>query len=210
MSDDYHKATYGDSEIGFGGKPAVVVVDFQLSFTDSQYPIGGFKHIHNAVDETAALLDIARKCNVPVASCYTGYNSSKDMPYWKIGAVREQFFLDHAGMELDKRIHEPSYDFVFSKSAPSIFFNTPLVTFLTKQCIDTVIITGCTTSGCVRASTIDSFSWGYRTIIPESCVGDADEGPHKDNLRDVGRRYADVVTRKDVEDYFENIRTKNL
>lgn len=209
MSDGYHKATYGDSEIGFGKNPAVVVVDFQLSFTDSKYPIGGFKHIHKAVDETAELLEVARRCNVPVASCFTGYNSSKDMPYWKIGAVREQFFLDHAGMELDKRIHEPNYDFVFSKSAPSIFFNTPLITFLTKQCVDTVIVTGCTTSGCVRASTIDSFSWGYRTIIPESCVGDADEGPHNDNLRDVGRRYADVTSREDVESYFEDVRSKN-
>ena len=130
------------------------------------------------------------------------------MPYWKIGAVREQFFLDHPCMELDQRIVDHSYDFIFSKSAPSIFFNTPLVSFLTKQCVDTVVVTGCTTSGCVRASTIDSFSWGYRTIIPESCVGDADEGPHRENLRDVGRRYADVISRGEVEGYFEQVSNK--
>ena len=205
MTDSYNDASYGEHSIGFGERPGVIVVDFQCAFTDPQYPIGGFKHIHNAVEETAALLKVARRCGIPVASCYTGYNSLEDMPYWKIGVVREQFFLDHPCMELDHRIVDRSYDFVFLKSAPSIFFNTPLVSFLTKQCVDTVVVTGCTTSGCVRASTIDSFSWGYRTIIPESCVGDADEGPHRDNLRDVGRRYADVVSREEVETYFEQV-----
>ncbi len=81
----------------------------------------------------------------------------------------------------------------FTKSAPSIFFLTPLVNILTKNRVDTVIVCGCTTSGCVRASIIDSFSYGYRTIVPEECVGDMEEGPHRDNLRDVGRRYADVM-----------------
>ncbi|MDC0074291.1 isochorismatase family protein [Alphaproteobacteria bacterium] len=205
MSDSYKEATYGEFQIGFGTKPAIVVVDFQQSFTDSKYPIGGFKHIHNAVEQTANLLDTARKYNIPVASCYTGYNSEKDMPYWKIGAVRDEFYLDHPGMELDNRIHKPDYDFVFSKSAPSIFFNTPLVTFLTKQCVDTVIVTGCTTSGCIRATVIDSFSWGYRTVVPEECCGDADERPHQDNLRDIGRRYADVTDRKTVENYLKEV-----
>ena len=203
MSDAYQTATYGDFGFGFGDRPAVVVVDFQKAFTESKYPLGGFDHIRKAVEETAMLLEVARSKNIPVASCYSGYDSDKDMPYWKIGAVREQFFLDHPGMELDSRIYNQKYDFAFSKPAPSIFFNTPLVTFLTKQQIDTVIVTGCTTSGCVRASVIDSFSWGYRTIVPESCVGDAEEGPHKDNLRDVGRRYADVTTRIEVENHLK-------
>jgi len=209
MSDAYQGASYGEYAIGFGERPAVIVVDFQAAFTDPQYPIGGFKHIHDARDETAKLLDAARRCGVPVASCFTGYWSDQDMPYWKIGAVREQFFLDHDGMAMDEKIWDKKYDYVFPKSAPSIFFKTPLTTFLTKHSVDTVIVTGCTTSGCVRASTIDSFSHGFRTIIPESCVGDADEGPHNDNLRDVGRRYADVVTRADVEGYFEDVRKKN-
>ncbi len=209
MSDSYVEASYGEYKIGFGERPAVVVVDFQKAFTDPQFPIGGFKHIHDARDETARLLEVARRCGVPVASCFTGYDSKEDMQYWKIGAVREQFFLDHPGMAMDEKTTDAKYDYVFPKSAPSIFFKTPLTTFLTKHGVDTVIVTGCTTSGCVRASTIDSFSHGYRTMIPESCVGDAEEGPHRDNLRDVGRRYADVVTRADVEAYFEDVRKKN-
>src|SRR4029079_17185954 len=94
--------------------------------------------------------------------------------------------------------YDPTYDMRFTKSAPSIFFLTPLVNILTRNCIDTVIVCGWSTSGCVRASIIDSFSYGYRTIVPEECVGDMEEGPHWDNLRDVGRRYADVMKLDDV------------
>ena len=71
--------------------------------------------------------------------------------------------------------------------------------------MDTVIVTGCTTSGCIRATVIDSFSWGYRTVVPEECCGDADERPHQDNLRDIGRRYADVTDRKTVENYLKEV-----
>ncbi|MEC6999156.1 MAG: isochorismatase family protein, partial [Pseudomonadota bacterium] len=86
----------------------------------------------------------------------------------------------------------------FIKSAPSIFFLTPLLTWLTKHNIDTTIITGCTTSGCIRASVIDSFSYGYRTIVAEDCCGDQDADAHADNIRDVGRRYADIMTCSEI------------
>ena len=90
-----------------------------------------------------------------------------------------------------------------SKHGPSIFFQTPVVPYFIKEGVQTVIITGCTTSGCVRASTIDSFSWGFRTIVPEDCVGDHEDGPHNDNLRDVGRRYADISTADKVIAYIQ-------
>ena len=75
--------------------------------------------------------------------------------------------------------------------------------------MDTTIVVGCMTSGCIRASVIDSFSHGYRTMVPEDCVGDADERPHRDNLRDVGRRYADIVSSERVLDYLDEIRKRN-
>ena len=127
------------------------------------------------------------------------------MSYWKISSLYDgSFYYGHPHTEIDPRIADPEYIFEFTKTAPSIFFRTPLTTWLTKACIDTTIITGCTTSGCVRASIVDSFSHGYRTIVPEDCCGDQDEGPHRDNLRDVGRRYADVVTARDVIAHFEH------
>jgi maleamate amidohydrolase len=111
-------------------------------------------------------------------------------------------------MALDPRIYEPGYDVVFTKSAPSIFFQTPLILFLTRQQVDTVIVTGCTTSGCVRASVNDSFSYGFRTIVPEQCVGDMERQPHEDNLRDVGRRYADVLDLAEVLGYIDGLEAK--
>ncbi len=209
MADAYEAAGYDSGRIGFGQRPAVLVVDFQKAFTDPQYPLGGFPMVHQAVENTAKLLEVARRCGIPVASCYTGYKSEEDMPYWKIVAVREQFYWDHPGMEIDPRVHDEDYDYVVRKSAPSIFFNTPIVTFLTKHGVDTVIVTGCMTSGCIRASVIDSFSNGYRTVVPEDCSGDAEEEPHRANLRDVGRRYADISTRDEVSAYFEEVRKRN-
>ena len=209
MADMYQAAGYDNGNIGFGQRPAVLVVDFQTAFTDPQYPLGGFQRVHDALENTAKLLDVARRCKIPVASCYTGYKSEEDMPYWKIDVLHEQFLWDHPCMEIDRRVLDADYDYVVRKSAPSIFFNTPIVTFLTKHRVDTVIVTGCMTSGCIRASVIDSFSNGYRTAVPEDCSGDAEEGPHNDNLRDVGRRYADISTREEVSAYFEEVRKRN-
>ncbi|MCU0983917.1 MAG: isochorismatase family protein, partial [Acetobacteraceae bacterium] len=85
-------------------------------------------------------------------------------------------------------------DVVLAKTAPSIFFGTPAAAILTREGVDTVIVTGCITSGCVRASIIDAFSLGFRVQVPEDCVGDHDEAAHLQNLADVGRRYADIIT----------------
>lgn len=207
MTDHFELAGYGANSIGFGMRPAIVIVDFQLAFTSPEWPTGKSPHIHRAVDNTAKLLEVARPLGVPVASCIVAWGSRLDMGYWKVSALYQNFFYGDAATRIDPRIHDASRDFVFTKSAPSIFFGTPLVSFLTKQQVDTVIVCGCTTSGCVRASIVDSFSYGYRTIVPEECVGDMEEGPHQDNLRDVGRRYADVVKLQDVLTYLRGLRS---
>lgn len=207
MSDKYADVGYASQRIEFGVRPAVLVVDFQLAFTDPQYPLGGLPMVHKATERTGELLKVARKFKVPVASCYTAYGSEQDMPRWKVQAVRDQFYYGHPCTEIDPRVLDSDYDFVFCKNAPSIFFLTPVTTFLTKHGVDTVIITGCTTSGCVRASVVDAFSHGYRVIVAEDCVGDVDERPHQDNLRDVGRRYCEIVQASEIEQYFSTLRT---
>jgi maleamate amidohydrolase len=204
VSDRYREVGYASRDIGGGRRPAVLVVDFQLAFTDPRFPLGGLPLIHAARDRTAELLKLARGCQVPVAACYTAYASPADMPPWKVQAVREEFFYGHPCTAMDPKIHHPD-DFTYCKNAPSMFFQTPLITFLVKQAVDTVIVTGCTTSGCVRATIVDAFSYGLRVLVPEDCCGDAEAGPHGDALRDVGRRYADVVTRPAVEDYLRGL-----
>lgn len=191
---EHEDVGYGARGVGFGERPAILVVDFQRAFTDPAFPLGRAEHVADAVAATVRLLEAARPLGIPVAKCFTAYESARDVPYWKVDVLHSDFFIGHPGTEIDPRVHDPDHDFTFIKSAPSIFFETPLKTFLIKERVDTTIITGCTTSGCIRASIIDAFSNGYRVIVPGECVGDMAAGPHEDNLRDVGRRYADVVS----------------
>lgn len=209
MRDVYAERTYGAHKIGFGERPGIVVVDFQTAFTDPKYPLGGAPLIDRGVENTARVLKVARRYGVPVASCYTAYKSERDMPYWKVGATREQFLHGHPCTELDPRIYDPAYDVVVCKPGASIFFQTPVIAYFTKERVDTVIVTGCVTSGCIRATVIDSFQYYFRTIVPEDCVGDYDDGPHKDNLRDVERRYCDLSISDDVIVFLEDWAKRN-
>jgi maleamate amidohydrolase len=209
MSDDYKRRSYGDTPVGFGKKPGIVVVDFMKAFTDEQYPLGGAPLVMRALENTSKLLEVARRYNVPIANCNTAYMNEREMPYWKISAVRETFFHDHPSAAIDERIYDKNYDLTVCKKGPSIFFNTGVSDYFNKERVDTVIITGCNTSGCIRASSIDSFSYRYKTLVPEDCVGDIEEQPHHDNLRDIGRRYVDVCDLKTVLGYLENWRKEN-
>jgi len=189
----YEQRGYGARPVGFGDKPGVVVVDFQRAFTDPAFSTGGAPLVRRAVENTARLLKVARAAGVPVAACYMAYHSERDAPFWKVAGIGELRDGD-PGTELDPLIADPSYDYVLRKSAPSIFFNTPVAAFFGKNRVDTMIVTGCITSGCVRASVVDSFSLGFRTIVPEDCVGDHEQEAHDNNLRDVARRYADITS----------------
>jgi maleamate amidohydrolase len=205
--DDYKHRSYGEIPVGTGFNPGIVVVDFQKGFTDAQYPLGGAPLVMRALENTEKLLKVARAFGVPVASCNTAYMNEREMPYWKITAVRDTFRHDHPSVALDPRIYDPDYDLVVCKKGPSIFFGTDVANFFTKERVDTVIVTGCNTSGCIRATSIDSFSHRYRTLVPEDCVGDIEEQPHRDNLRDLGRRYVDVVDLQYTLDYLETWHT---
>jgi maleamate amidohydrolase len=204
VTDSYQRVGYASGDIDGGRRPAVLVVDFQLAFTHPDYPLGGLPLIHAARDRTAELLKVARARKVPVAACYTAYCSEADMPRWKVKPVRDEFFYGHPCTAMDPKIHDPG-DFTYCKNAPSMFFQTPLITFLVKQGCDTVVVTGCTTSGCVRATIVDAFSYGFRVLVAEDCCGDVDETQHRSNLADVGRRYASVSTAAKVEAYFAGL-----
>ena len=209
MGNAFDAATYGELKVGFGERPAILVVDYQKGFTDPACTMGKSRRIHVARDRTVELLAHGRRCGIPIASCYTAYHTSKDVPMWKVGAVRNGFLEGTREAEMDDRIADPAYDYILRKTAPSIFFQTPLTGFLTKHRIDTVIVTGCVTSGCVRASVIDAFSCGYRTIVVEDCCGDPGQEEHEANLKDVGRRYADIVSSDEAVRYLDDIRRRN-
>ena len=204
MNDILRKWSGEPNKIGFGERPGIVVVDFQVGFTrDPEFLMDGAPLIERAVENTARLLAVARPAGVPVASCYTAYANEFEMPYWKPTKMRETLLHTHPSTKLDPRIHDPEYDFVVCKTGASIFFHTPVVTYFVKHRVDTVIVTGCVTSACIRASVIDSFQYHFRTIVPEDCVGDREAESHRSNLHDVGRRYCDIVTCDEVIDHLE-------
>lgn len=209
MTDDYLRRSYGTLPVGTGEKPGIVVVDFQVGFTDPRYALGGAPLVVRAVENTSSLLKVARRLGVPVAVCNTAYLNEREMPYWKVAAVRETFLHGHPSVALDPRIYQPDYDIQVTKKGPSIFFETGVANYFAKERVDTVIVTGCTTSGCIRGTAIDSFSLRYRTLVPEDCVGDIEEQPHRDNLRDIGRRYVDVVDGAFCADYLESWARRN-
>lgn len=201
-TDRFASAGYGERPTGFGAQAAILIVDFQLSFTDARFRMGRSDHVSRAVDRTADLLDLADDLGIPVAACNVGWSDERAMPLWKAAACYDGMNIGDEGLKIDPRIDRAG-QYRFTKGAPSMFFGTPLTTFLVRQRIDTVVITGCTTSGCVRATVIDAFSHGYRVIVPEPCCGDQDEAAHTANLADIARRYGDVLS---LDAAFEGLR----
>lgn len=190
--DIYAERGYGARAIGFGKKPGVVVVDFQKGFTDPAFPMGGAPMVDAAVDATASVMRAAKAAGLPVIACVIAFGNAGTAPYWKVDPVLE-LHANSTSTELDPRIAAEAPDVVLEKTAPSLFFGTPASSILTRERVDTVIVTGCITSGCVRASVIDAFSLGFRVQVPRDCVGDHDLVAHEQNLADVGRRYADII-----------------
>jgi maleamate amidohydrolase len=204
MEDLYSVAGYGQRLVGFGERPAVLVVDFQNAVTNERAPMGRSPLVHSAVDHTARLLPAAREAGAPVVFCTTSFEPDlSDRGPWKIAAM-DDWINGSWEAEVDARLWRDG-DIYVCKKVPSIFFGTPVVSILTLHRVDTVILAGANTSGCIRASAIDSFSYGYRTIVPRECVGDQGLEPHDANLLDIGRRYVDVVPLQDVLDYFQGL-----
>ena len=175
-----------------GRKPGLVVVDFQRGFVDPAFPMGGAPMVDAAVEATVPLIAAAKAAGLPVIACVMSYDSPRAAPHWKVAPVLD-LLAGTTSAELDPRIAAAGPDVLLMNSAPSIFFATPAAAILTRERVDTVIVAGCITSGCVRASVIDAFSLGFRVMVARDCVGDHDQVAHEQNLKDVERRYADVI-----------------
>jgi maleamate amidohydrolase len=198
MTDQYAAKGYGSREIGFGTRLGILVVDFQKGFTDTRFAMAGSPHVEAAVERTIELLQVARLRGIPVAASVAGRPKGASPHYWKTKASQDELIFGSEALDLDPRIEAVGVDFGFAKTGASAFFGTTVSAFFTKRGVDTVCITGCTSSGCVRASAVDAFQNGFRTMLVDDCCGDQELQPHLDTLRDVGRRYADIVTADDV------------
>ncbi len=193
---NFRKAQYG-GETELGSKPAIVVVDMSWGFVDSRYGRGNSEQGWPAVRAIQRLLERGREAGVPIFFT-TGYNDTSDASHgrWK-SAVAPDPVENDIVPELAPRPDEP----VLRKRRASAFFGTDLLEFLIYHGIDTLIVTGMTTSGCVRATVVDAFSYNYIVVIPEECVGDRGVVSHKVSLFDMHMKYADVLPLERVLSY---------
>ena len=194
--DAFEAAGYGVGAIGWGQRPAVVVVDFQLAFTSPDHSLGRSAHVSAAVEKASPVLEEARRAGVPVLHTSAAWSHPSEFGRWKIPSLAD-IRPDSDAARIDARVWDAS-DVLIYKQYPSAFFGTTLVSTLQKLSIDTVLLMGATSSGCVRASVVDSFSYGFRTLVVEDCCGDQDESAHQTVMRDVGRRYADILGAAEV------------
>lgn len=205
-SDPFAERGYGQGRIPYGERPAVVEVDLQRGLV-SHEKVGGAELIQRAMKNTGRLLRVARRKGVPVIHTVVAWRADlSDFGQWihKCKGLLEHITMGSEWAETEPELLEPS-DLWLVKKMPSAFHGTPLLEILVAHRVDTLIVTGCTTSGCVRATINDSFSNGFRTFVPEDCVGDQAKESHDANLADVGRRYAEVTTADEVIRYLEGL-----
>lgn len=195
-----------DTNIGFGKRPAVIVIDFIKAYTTKGAPFFG-QGVVDAVEHSVPLLAAARSAKIPIIYTKVLYHPSGmdgGLFVKKVPALRA--LVDGEPLaEIDPKIAPQPEDLVIVKNYPSCFFGTSLQSTLMGLGVDTLILTGCSTSGCVRAAAIDAIQYGYRVIVPRECAGDRHDGPHDANLFDINAKYGDVVPKTQVIDYFKNL-----
>jgi maleamate amidohydrolase len=184
---------------GFGAAPALVIVDYVVGFADPSQFGGG--NIAPAIEQTVHLLAHARRKGWPVAHTRVVYaEDGSDAGVFTLKAPSLLKLTEHSPLsQIIPELTPAPGELVVRKRGASAFFDTNLAGFLTMRRVDTLIVTGCTTSGCVRATVVDSLQHDFRTIVATDCVGDRAIAPHEANLFDMGQKYADLMTRAEIE-----------
>lgn len=202
--DDYRRKGFAVRS-GYGNRPALLIVDFIYGFTDPTTPLGGDFSDELAV--TARLLEAFRAAQLPVVYTTVAYEPDFSDAGVFIKKVPSLSILVKGSKmtEVDDRIHPHYSDHVVEKKYASAFFGTDTDAYLKARGVDTVIMTGCTTSGCIRASAIDSMQNGYLTVVVRDGVGDRADGPHEANLFDIDAKYGDVVSSLEALDYVRSV-----
>lgn len=203
------KANSERPRFGFGRRAAIVNIDMQKAYTAvGEFP-GAYETDPKQCDYVNQISDLARSKGLPVVWTYVAYmESGEDCGVWGTRSNTpnslQNIKVDSERAKLDPRLHvDHVRDAVMNKRMASAFHETNLASLLTFHRIDTVIVSGGSTSGCVRATVVDSLSHSYRTIVPEETVADRHESPHFANLYDMAAKYADVVPVSEVIEYLE-------
>jgi maleamate amidohydrolase len=198
----YEAAGFG-RESGVGRRPAVAVIDVQyrtlgdepLPLRESMerwYPTSCGEAGWRAVAGIERLLAAARAAEVPIVYPYVAPKTEIDRGRTGV-KIPSLMSIPDRGYEFPAETAPHESDLLLPKRHPSAFFGTPLVSYLVDMGVDGLIITGCTTSGCVRATAVDAFSYNFHTVVVEDCVYDRSETSHRVNLFDLQSKYADVL-----------------
>jgi maleamate amidohydrolase len=200
----YEQASFG-GRLQLGSRPAVLVVDFSRAFTEPDGPFG--------MDATAALsacrelLEVARSRRLLIVYTTVAYEPGLEDAGLTIQKSPAAAELQYGSrwVEIDPRLAPRDDEPVIVKKRPSAFFETNLVELFAEHGIDTAILCGASTSGCIRATAIDLFQHGYPTLVPHTCVADRAPGPHDANLFDIDAKYVDVVSQREALQYLEGV-----
>ena len=201
----YQQQGFGN-EMGFGTSPALLIVDFVNDFTDPSAFGGG--NIDAAIANTRGLLAAAREGSFPVAFTRVVYASDgADLGVFARKAPALATLTEEApGAQIVDALAPQPGEYIVRKTQPSAFFGTELAPWLVGKGVDTVVVTGCTTSGCVRASVVDAMSHNFRTVVAVDGVGDRALAPHEANLFDMEQKYADLMTCAEIARHFQKLR----
>jgi maleamate amidohydrolase len=187
--------------IGFGKCPALVVIDMINAFTDPDMPLGS--NLDAEVDKIKALLAAARESAIPILYTTVGYDEGlADAGVWfRKQRALTTLMLGTPAVEVDSRVAPAPGEQIVLKKYASAFFGTDLASRLTSTGVDTLLITGATTSGCVRATAVDAVQLGYRPMVVREAVGDRSPAAHDQALFDLEQKYADVVALQETIDF---------
>jgi nicotinamidase-related amidase len=184
---------------GAGKRPALVIVDLNRGFTDPASPL--HCDTDGAVEATARLLAAARDAGCPIAFTTIVYDEGgKRVAKAFIDKVPSLLTLAPGTPwpEIDERIAPRPDEPVLLKLFASAFYGTPLASMLAAAHCDTIVVTGASTSGCVRATAVDGMQHGYRVVVPREAVADRAAGPHEANLFDIDAKYGDVISTEET------------
>lgn len=206
LDDDYSKAGFG-GEIGFGTRPAVILIDAAKAYIEPDAPL--YVGSEDAFQAMVALADMARRSSVPIIFTRVEYapgGTDGGLFYKKVRAL-SVFQTGERLAEFDDRLQPQPADIVVTKQYPSAFFGTSLVSTLNSLRVDTCLFAGFSTSGCVRASTLDALQYGFRPIVVTEACGDRDPQVQSANLFDLSQKYADLKSLAEIESYFKAVTT---
>ena len=200
-----YKGVWGH-RIGFGEKPAVLGIDFMMAYTTPGAPLFA-EGVVRAVCQAKTLYAAARAAGVPLLHTNILYrgNGCSDGGVWvRKAPVLKGLVPGSSLIEFCEGVEPAAGEMVVTKQYASAFFGTSLASTLHAAEIDTVILAGCSTSGCVRASAVDAVQSGFRTIVVRECVGDRHQVPHEANLFDIDAKYGDVVSLNEILAYLSS------